>query len=66
MTSKYFAQLHTTGKWLFLSVIVGAVAGVGAIIVDIASQSIRHIALEKIAGYVPAETAGEYSVRTLR
>ena len=56
---KYFAPLHSTGKWLLLSVIVGAVAGVGAIAFDIASQSIRHIALEQIAGYVPAETAGE-------
>jgi hypothetical protein len=26
---------------------------------DIASQSIRHLALEQITGYVPAETAGE-------
>ena len=56
---KYFAPLHATGKWLLFSVIVGAVAGLGAIVFDIASQSIRHIALEQIAGYVPAETAGE-------
>lgn len=56
---KYFAPLHTTGKWLLLSVVVGAVAGVGAIVFDFASQSVRHIALEQIAGYVPAETAGE-------
>jgi CIC family chloride channel protein len=56
---KYFAPLHSTGKWLLLSVIVGAVAGLGAIAFDIASQSIRHFALEQTAGYVPAETAGE-------
>ena len=59
MLLKYFAPLHTTGKWLLLSVVVGAVAGVGAIVFDIASQSIRHLALERIGGYVPAETAGE-------
>ncbi len=59
MILKYFAPLHSTGKWLLLSVVVGAVAGIGAIVFDITSQSIRHIALERIAGYVPAETAGE-------
>ncbi len=56
---KYLAPLHSTGKWLLLSVVVGAVAGVGAIVFDIASQSVRHLTLERIAGYVPAETAGE-------
>jgi CIC family chloride channel protein len=56
---KHLAPLHSTGKWLLLSVIVGGVAGIGAIAFDIASQSVRHIALEQIAGYVPAETAGE-------
>lgn len=34
-------------------------AGLGAIVFDIASQSIRYVALEKIAGYIPLETAGE-------
>ncbi|HEX3602429.1 MAG TPA: chloride channel protein [Lacipirellulaceae bacterium] len=42
-----------------MAVVVGAVAGMGAIVFDIASQSIRYIALEQTAGYVPAETAGE-------
>ena len=56
---KYLAPLHSTGKWLLLSVVVGLVAGLGAIVFDIASQSIRYVALEKIAGYVPLETAGE-------
>src|SRR4051794_2366894 len=61
---KYLAPLHSTGKWLLMAVIVGAVAGIGAIAFDIASQSIRHIALERIAGYVPAETAGENRIFT--
>jgi CIC family chloride channel protein len=56
---KYFIPLHSTAKWLLLSVIVGAVAGIGAIAFDIASQGVRHFALEQTAGYVPAETAGE-------
>ncbi len=42
-----------------MSVVVGVVAGLGAIVFDIASQTIRHFALEQIAGYVPAEAAGE-------
>src|SRR3954470_4368817 len=56
---KYLAPLDSPGRWLLMAVIVGAVAGLCAIAFDVASQSIRHLALEKIAGYVPAETAGE-------
>src|SRR6478735_6102335 len=56
---KHLAPLHSTAKWLMLALIVGTVAGFGAIVFDIASQGVRHVALERIAGYVPAETAGE-------
>ena len=57
---KQLTSLHTTGKWLLMSALVGIVAGVGAITFDAADQSVRHIALERIAGYVPSETAGEH------
>lgn len=57
---KHLSPLHTTGKWLLLSAVVGVVAGVGAIAFDAADQTVRHFALERIAGYVPAETAGEH------
>ncbi|HVT30844.1 MAG TPA: chloride channel protein [Lacipirellulaceae bacterium] len=56
---KYLAPLHITGKWLLLSVVVGMVAGIGAILFDIASQSVRRFALEGIAGYVSASPDGE-------
>jgi CIC family chloride channel protein len=56
----YLAPLHTSGKWLVLAVAVGLVAGVGAIAFDATDQTIRHFALESIAGYVPTETAGEH------
>ena len=57
---KYIAPLHTTGKWLLLSVVVGAVAGLGVIVFDIASQSVRHFTvLEEIVGYAPPDPAGE-------
>ncbi|HEX5471564.1 MAG TPA: chloride channel protein [Lacipirellulaceae bacterium] len=56
---KYLAPLHITGKWLLLSVVVGMAAGVGAILFDIATQSVRRFALEGIAGYVSASPDGE-------
>ncbi|HEX4412748.1 MAG TPA: chloride channel protein [Lacipirellulaceae bacterium] len=42
-----------------MAVAVGAVAGIGAIVFDAASQAVRYVALESIAGYVPIEPAGE-------
>ena len=57
---KFLAPLHTTGKWLILAAVVGVVAGIGAIAFDATDQTIRHFALERIAGYVPTETAGEH------
>ena len=57
---KHLSPLHTTGKWLLMSAVVGIVAGVGAIAFDAADQTVRHFALERIAGYVPTETAGEH------
>ncbi len=62
MILKYLAPLHTTGKWLLLSVVVGMAAGLGAILFDIASQSVRRYALEGVAGYVPANPEGEVSL----
>lgn len=43
-----------------MSVVVGVVAGVGAIVFDATDQAVRHFTLERIAGYVPSETAGEH------
>jgi CIC family chloride channel protein len=57
---KLLAPLHTTGKWLLLAAVIGVVAGLGAIAFDASDQTIRHFALERIAGYVPAPTKGEH------
>jgi CIC family chloride channel protein len=57
---KFLAPLHTTGKWLLLAVLVGVVAGIGAIAFDVADQAIRYYALERIAGYIPSSAAGEH------
>lgn len=57
---KHLSPLHTTSKWLLMSAVVGIVAGLGAIAFDAADQAVRHFALERVAGYVPIETAGEH------
>jgi CIC family chloride channel protein len=57
---RFLAPLHSTGKWLLLAALVGVVAGVGAIAFDAAEQTIRHLALERIAGYAPVPTKGEH------
>jgi len=43
-----------------MSVVVGVVAGIGAIAFDATDQTVRHFALERISGYVPTETAGDH------
>jgi chloride channel protein, CIC family len=55
-------QFKTTAKWFLLSALVGIVAGLGAIGFQLAIQVVSHFTLGEIAGYVPAETAGEQSV----
>lgn len=53
-------DIRSTGKWFLLSVSIGVVAGLGAIVFQIASQSVSYYTLAGIAGYSPAETAGEH------
>ena len=57
-------DLQTTGKWFLLSGLIGIVAGLGAIFFQLAIQVVVHYALGDVAGYVPAETAGERSLFT--
>lgn len=54
-------ELRASGKWFVLSAIVGIVAGLGAIVFQLASQTVLHYTLAGIAGYVPQEPAGEHS-----
>jgi len=53
-------HLHTTGKWILLSALVGIVAGCGGIAFQVVDQAVFHFALEGVAGYSPAEAAGEH------
>lgn len=54
-------DLRSSAKWLFLSGLVGVVAGLGAIVFQVLSHAVIHHALVALAGYVPGETAGEHS-----
>lgn len=52
-------KMQPTAKWLVLSILVGIVAGAGAIPFQVAGQAVAHIGLERIAGFKPEEAAGE-------
>ena len=52
-------DIKSSGKWFLLSATIGVVAGLGAIAFQLASQATVHYTLTEIAGYTPAETAGE-------
>lgn len=52
-------DLHSTGKWFFLSTTIGVIAGLGAIVFQFLSEGVQALSLGLIAGYVPEEAAGE-------
>lgn len=54
-------QVPVTGKWFFLSVLVGAVSGVGAIVFQLLSQAVVRYVLGEFSGFSPAEAAGEHN-----
>jgi len=54
-------DLKTTGKWFVFSIVVGVVAGTGAVVFQFACQLVSHYALEGVAGYTAVEPAGEAS-----
>ena len=54
--------LQQSGKLVAFSVIVGVVAGIGAIAFDFSGQVVRHYAGMHRAGYAPEEAAGEHSL----
>src|SRR5580704_14435610 len=49
------------GKWFFLSIVIGIVAGLGAIVFQFLSQAVLWATLGCGAGYWPGETAGEFA-----
>ncbi len=53
-------DLMSSGKWFVLSGIIGIVAGLGAIVFQLASQTVLHFTLVMMAGYTPPEPAGEH------
>lgn len=52
-------DLETTGKWFILSIAIGMVAGLGAVLFQALNQTVQHYTLTAIAGYAPREPAGE-------
>jgi CIC family chloride channel protein len=55
-------EVRASGKWLLLSLLVGVVAGLGAIAFHVCTQSIMHVALSQFTGYAPGEPAGEHAL----
>jgi CIC family chloride channel protein len=55
-------ELRSTGKWFVLSVVIGVVAGVGAIGFHLVGQSVQHVALGRIAHFHAGEAVAEGSV----
>ncbi len=55
-------ELRSTGKWFFLSAVVGMVAGLAAIVFQYAGQAVAHFSMSTVAGYTPLEAAGEHSL----
>jgi CIC family chloride channel protein len=52
-------DLHSVGRALFLSSLVGLVAGAGAIVFQVLCQAGQHFFLDLLAGVHPAGPAGE-------
>lgn len=61
---KLFTTLDwkASGKWTFLSILVGIIAGLGGIAFQIVGQCVVHYTLYQVTGYAPAEAAGEHSL----
>ncbi|MEZ6096413.1 MAG: chloride channel protein [Pirellulaceae bacterium] len=52
---------QTQGKWMTLSVLVGTIAGLGAIVFQFLTQLAMRYSLGNVAGYLPREPVGEHS-----
>ncbi len=51
-----------SGKWTFLSILVGMIAGLGGIAFQVIGQFVMHYTLVMFTGYSPAEAVGEHSI----
>ena len=52
----------TSGKWTFLSLLVGVSAGLAGIVFQIVGQVVVQYTLVHFAGYAPGEAVGEHSI----
>ncbi len=52
-------RVTTTGKWLLLYVLIGVIAGIGAIVFHLLCQVGFHFFMDFLAGYRPPPPAGE-------
>lgn len=57
LTSEFWLR----GKWFYLSIVIGIVAGLGAIVFQFLTQVVMWGALGLGAGYWPPETAGDFN-----
>ena len=60
------SRVWVHGKWFFLSIMIGIVAGFGAIVFQFLSQAVLWATLGRMAGYWPGETAGDYNWFTVQ
>jgi CIC family chloride channel protein len=52
-------RLRSQARVMLLSLLVGVIAGGGAIVFFVACQLVSHVALDRVAGYRPASPGGE-------
>ena len=52
----------SSGKWTFLSILVGVIAGLGGIVFQLVGQCVVQFGLYHFSGYSPAEAIGEHSI----
>jgi CIC family chloride channel protein len=50
------------GRWLVLSVVVGLLAGVAAVIFQVSTEAVGHYVLAAISGFSPGGADGEYNL----
>lgn len=51
-----------SGKWVVLSILVGIIAGLGAIVFQFLGQAVINATLVPFAGFDPGDAAGEHSL----
>lgn len=55
-------DVRASGKWIVLSILVGVVAGIGAILFHLAGQIVVQLSLVHFAEFAPREAVGEHSL----